>query len=82
MTPREAAAWLADHGYDDVTWQIEDKTPGVPKGQQRSEQSTVAPAKGKIAGAVFITRHGAHRDRGDGSGRHPRRRLPVIDSRQ
>ena len=56
MSPREAAAWLADHGYDDVTWQIEDRTPGVPKGQQRSEQSDVAPAKGKIATAVFITR--------------------------
>ncbi len=56
MTPRQAAAWLDDHGYDDVTWQIEDTTPGVPKGQQRSEQSDVAPAKGKIATAVFITR--------------------------
>src|SRR6476661_7136989 len=56
MTPRQAAAWLDEHGYDDVTWQIEDTTPGVPKGQQRSEQSDVAPAKGKIATAVFITR--------------------------
>jgi hypothetical protein len=56
MTPREAAAWLDSHGYDDVTWQVEDTTPGVPKGQQRSEQRDTAPSTGKIAGAVFITR--------------------------
>jgi hypothetical protein len=56
MTPREAEKWLRNHGYDDVTWQVEDRTPGVPKGQQRSEQSRIAPEKGKIASAVFISR--------------------------
>lgn len=53
MTPRQAATWLGDHGYD-VTWQIEDKTPDVPKGEQRSHQTKVAPAKGSIAAAVVI----------------------------
>ncbi len=54
MAPREADAWLRGHGYD-VTWQVEDKTPGVPKGQQRSEQMAHPPAAGKIAGAVFTS---------------------------
>ena len=42
MAPRAADAWLRDHGYD-VTWQVEDKTPGVPKGQQTSYQPTTHP---------------------------------------
>jgi len=54
MTPREAARWLSDHGYD-VTWQVEDHEPGVPKGQQGSYQSDKAPASGKIEGAVFTS---------------------------
>ena len=56
MTPREAATWLSDHGYD-VTWQVEDKTPGVPKGQQTSYQTKDAPSQGSIAGAVVIQGH-------------------------
>jgi len=52
MTPREADRWLRDHGYA-VTWQVEDRTPGVPKGQQRSRQSDTPPADGLIAGAVI-----------------------------
>ena len=39
------------------TWQVEDKTPGVPKGQQTSYQTTDAPAEGTIATAVVITGH-------------------------
>ena len=56
MTPREAASWLSDHGYD-VTWQVEDRTPGVPKGQQVSYQTKDAPAKGSIAGGVVTGGH-------------------------
>ncbi len=55
MAPRAAGAWLADHGYH-VTWQVEDKTPGVPKGQQTSYQTKDAPSRGSIAGAVFTSR--------------------------
>lgn len=56
MAPREAEAWLDAHGYDDVTWQVEDRTPGVPKGQQRSEKRDTAPSSGKIAAATFVNR--------------------------
>ena len=56
MSPREAASWLSDHGYD-VTWQVEDKTPGVPKGQQTSYQTKDAPSRGSIAGAVVFRGH-------------------------
>jgi len=58
MTPRQADRWLRDHGYV-VTWQVEDRTPGVPKGQQKSSQSTTPPTEGLIAGAV-ITDPGRH----------------------
>ena len=56
MTPREAATWLDSHGYD-VTWQVEDKTPGVPKGQQTSYQTKDAPSRGSIAGGVVTSGH-------------------------
>jgi hypothetical protein len=56
MTPRDAATWLSDHGYD-VTWQVEDRTPGVAKGQQTSYQTKDAPSRGSIAGAVVIKGH-------------------------
>ena len=52
MTPRAADRWLRDHGYT-VTWQVEDRTPGVPKGQQASAQSATPPDEGLIAGAVI-----------------------------
>jgi len=56
MTPRDAAKWLVSHGYD-VTWQVEDTTPGVPKGQQESYQTKVAPVVGSIAGAAITGGH-------------------------
>ena len=56
MTPRDAAKWLDSHGYD-VTWQVEDKTPGVPKGQQVSYQTRTAPDTGFIAAAVVTGGH-------------------------
>ena len=56
MTPREAARWLSDRGYD-VTWQVEDKTPGVPKGQQVPYQTSTAPDTGFIAAAVVTGGH-------------------------
>lgn len=58
MTPRAADRWLRGHGYV-VTWQVEDRTPGVPKGQQGSYQSATPPAIGLIAAAV-ITDPGRH----------------------
>ena len=56
MTPRDAAKWLDSHGYD-VAWQVEDTTPGVPKGQQESYQTKVAPVVGSIAGAAITGGH-------------------------
>lgn len=55
MTPVAADRWLRDHGYD-VTWQVEDKTPGVAKGQATSYQSATPPDTGLIAGAVITSK--------------------------
>ncbi|MGZ6267264.1 MAG: hypothetical protein ACXWNR_01695 [Candidatus Limnocylindrales bacterium] len=46
MTPPQAAAYLAEHGYTDVVWQIE--SGGLGKSQGTTVLSSVAPAHGFV----------------------------------
>ena len=51
MTPREAEAFLAAHGYTDVVWQVESGTTVAPdggKGSSSSVQQAHAPEHGYV----------------------------------
>jgi len=50
MTPPEAAAFLAEHGYPDVVWQVEagDPTAGGGKGSTTSTQQATPPDHGYV----------------------------------
>ena len=56
MTPPRAAAFLAEHGYPDVVWQVEagDPTAGGGKGATTSTQQATPPEHGYvIPGAIL-----------------------------
>ncbi len=51
LSPREAAAFLAERGFTDVVWQVESGTVLAPdggKGQSTSVQQGTAPAHGHV----------------------------------
>ena len=48
MSPREAAAYLAAHGYADVIWQVETGDVNGPKGASGSVQQATPPDHGYV----------------------------------
>jgi len=48
LTPPQAAAFLAGHGYRDVVWQVESGDVHGPKGASRSIQQATPPEHGYV----------------------------------
>jgi hypothetical protein len=53
MSPIEAAAFLADHGFNDVTWQVESGDPASRT--TSSVQASAAPAHGYVVPGSILS---------------------------
>lgn len=54
MSPPEAAAFLAAHGYTDVVWQVEAGDPNAPTRNTTSVQQSTPPAHGFVVPAAVL----------------------------
>ncbi len=54
MTPPQAAAFLAAHGYADVVWQVESGDPGLGKAGLTSVQQASPPQHGFVVPAAVL----------------------------